>query len=443
MHWKRRRFVFDASSPSAPSESPRMLARGVSIDTAEMPSTQTAHLRRQDPPMLAVDELILLLHTAAEIEHALMVQYLYAAYSLPEGAPHSRWAEVLRGIAREEMGHLMAIQNILLSLSAPLNFEREDYPFRSFYPFPLQLESASVASLARYVLAEMPDASAVPAELGFDLPSIQADAGTEFRANRVGALFASVAKLLLQLSDGTLNSDSLPLQAAPDEWLASLYNLLIAKAASVSDAASLIDQIARQGEGLAEPQSGPPSHFVRLFGIYRDAKRHIATTGEKHLGLAVPNNPSVRHEVPGYLHNPHARQLGGAFNTRYRWLLFSIAQHLGTEHGSTRSELRRWALEDMNTLRTLAFALRQTPQHDPVQFDQDGRPLAAGAPFELPYSLSLPTREVDRWRWHSMLATQHLAELDAINDSSSLPSDLREQVVARLARIAEVLEKKT
>jgi hypothetical protein len=69
------------------------------------------------------DWTVFLLHTAAEIEHALMVQYLYAAYSLADGSFQgtavpanaaqltSGWRQAILGIAREEMAHLLSIQN--------------------------------------------------------------------------------------------------------------------------------------------------------------------------------------------------------------------------------------------------------------------------------------------------------------------------------------------
>src|SRR6185436_17019933 len=104
------------------------------------------------------DYTIFLLHVAAEIEHSLMVQYLYAAYSLADDANARRWREVILGIAKEEMGHLITVQNILRLIGGPLHLEREDYPFRSeFYPFHFVLEPATKASLAKYVIAEAPE----------------------------------------------------------------------------------------------------------------------------------------------------------------------------------------------------------------------------------------------------------------------------------------------
>ena len=69
-------------------------------------------------PLRGRDEAIFLLHIAGEIEHSLMVQYLYAAYSLDAhqvpGNRHENavtWQHAILDIAREEMGHLITVQN--------------------------------------------------------------------------------------------------------------------------------------------------------------------------------------------------------------------------------------------------------------------------------------------------------------------------------------------
>jgi len=54
------------------------------------------------------------------------------------------WQHAILDIAREEMGHLITVQNLLRVIGGPLTFEREDYPFRSeLYPYPFQLEPLS------------------------------------------------------------------------------------------------------------------------------------------------------------------------------------------------------------------------------------------------------------------------------------------------------------
>ncbi|MGH3611472.1 MAG: ferritin-like domain-containing protein, partial [Pseudonocardia sp.] len=98
-----------------------------------------------DPPLEPRDEAVFLLTAAAEIEHALMVQYLYAVYSIRVADPNrdelQRVQSLLTQIAREEMGHLATVQNLLHLVGGPLNFNRESSPFASaIYPFRFTLE---------------------------------------------------------------------------------------------------------------------------------------------------------------------------------------------------------------------------------------------------------------------------------------------------------------
>src|SRR5437660_9673535 len=111
------------------------------------------------------DYTAFLLTIAAQIEHSLMVQYLYAAYSL--GGPQvpqeqhdnvAAWRQVILGVAKEEMGHLATVQNALRFLGAPLALDREDYPWDiDLAPYPFMLERLTRASLAKYIVAESPE----------------------------------------------------------------------------------------------------------------------------------------------------------------------------------------------------------------------------------------------------------------------------------------------
>ncbi|MBN8249408.1 MAG: hypothetical protein J0L84_18435, partial [Verrucomicrobia bacterium] len=117
------------------------------------------------PGMPWRDYLIMLLQMAAEVEHGLMVQYLFAAYSVdPERAPEAKrsgirkWQEAILTVAREEMGHLLTVQNILCLLGGPASFLRRDFPWDTpFYPFPFRLQRLTRETLAMFVFAEMPD----------------------------------------------------------------------------------------------------------------------------------------------------------------------------------------------------------------------------------------------------------------------------------------------
>src|ERR1700726_1501670 len=97
----------------------------------------------QRPDMSPRDHLVMMLTSGAEIEHALMVQYLYAAYSInvdqareEDRAMVEGWRASILSVAREEMGHLLTVQNVLVLLGAPINLDRAMMPWdHEYYPF--------------------------------------------------------------------------------------------------------------------------------------------------------------------------------------------------------------------------------------------------------------------------------------------------------------------
>ena len=183
-----------------------------------------------EPPLAPRDEAVFLLHTGAEIEHALLVQYLYAAYSLKsskdvpeEHAPKVRaWKKTLLGIAREEMGHLVTVQNLLRLIGAPLTLEREDYPFRShLYPFHFRLEPLSKASLAKYVVAEMPYMEDPPDDVKEII--IVAATSSLMQVNQVGAIYARVMELLTNpAGNGRATDDAASLHLTDEDFVSGI-----------------------------------------------------------------------------------------------------------------------------------------------------------------------------------------------------------------------------
>src|SRR5258707_10520428 len=88
-----------------------------SLSTGALHTWQTAAaddaVPVHDPPLAPRDEAVFLLNIAAEVEHSLMVQYLFAAYSLrdPSQLTEDKAALVrdlrkaIANVARQEMGH--------------------------------------------------------------------------------------------------------------------------------------------------------------------------------------------------------------------------------------------------------------------------------------------------------------------------------------------------
>ena len=112
------------------------------------------------------DRLVWLLHLGADFEHALMVQYLYAAYSLGGKQVPTKyhrkvkeWQESILAVAREEMGHLLTVQNVLKFLGAGFSLSRDQFPWAIEW---FNIEPFCMGSLACYVNAEMPEIEDFP-----------------------------------------------------------------------------------------------------------------------------------------------------------------------------------------------------------------------------------------------------------------------------------------
>jgi len=184
---------------AAPAGQPSLLAEAAANGLAP---TQEPEL---PPEFTWRDYTIFLLTIAAQIEHSLMVQYLYAAYSLggPQTPEDQRdrvaaWRQVILGIAKEEMGHLATVQNVLKFLGAPLALDREDYPWDSqLAPYPFTLERLTRASLAKYIVAESPEtwpADVTDAER-MEIENLASGYGGN-QINRVGKLFTTLRKII-------------------------------------------------------------------------------------------------------------------------------------------------------------------------------------------------------------------------------------------------------
>lgn len=383
-----------------------------------------------DAELSAHDEVVFLLHTAAEVEHSLMAQYLYAAYSLggDQVPPDKRdlvkqWRREIAKIAKEEMGHLASVQNLLHLIGGSLNMEREDFPFRNdLYPFRFKLEPLTKDSLAKYVFAEMPRGLE-----GADIEEIKRRANRanmQNPVNHVGALFVAIAGIFKQqnpdgsfaLPDTDLLADSVSYQAGSD-WKGG--NFVLAQVKDRNEAIQLIEDIAKQGEGLTNINDMANSHYLRFRKIY-DV---FPEAGDWEPSLKLPVNPnttstpdsdpSVEADLKtGRITNEKTKLWAQLLNMRYRMLLTDIfhAFHIKSDKSpdkENREILRDWAFQEMfslganSNLQKLSNILVTLPLHEAGAGDA----ALAGPPFELPYSLSLPAEERNRWRQHRDMIT--------------------------------------
>jgi len=405
------------------------------IPQAALARVRLAGARLSDPSRTGLprefswhDYAVYLLHVAAEIEHSLMVQYLYAAYSLggPEVPVDQQkevlgWQQSILGIAKEEMGHFLTVQNVLRLIGGELNLSREDFPWDvPFYPFDFALEPLTRSSLSKYIFAESPEDW--PADLTEEeRKEIEAAVGKSPRQmpHRVGLLYELMIDIVSDrraLPDSIFREETVPFQASWDEWgrgyrgvgsAASSQNpspnVIVQRVASRSDAVSVLNLIARQGEWPeADPKAQELSHFRRFLKVFRAFPKSGTTWSPT---WAVPTNP----QAPGLavsdagpiIEHPEASLWSLIFNIRYRMLLTYLAHSfrlsaVPMEAGAAnpRSMVMSRTFTEMYNLRSTAGILVQLPLKDQTD------PRSAGPPFQMPYTSALPPEEADCWRVH-------------------------------------------
>lgn len=300
-------FSADAATPTGPtSERPT-------------PTLAVGHIVRDFAD--AYVELIRLLREASEVEHALMAQYLYGAFSLKPayasiagyGSPNSN---DLLGVAIQEMQHLGQVNALLMALDASPHLIRQDFPYQpDIYPFEFNLEPLTQVSLAKYVYTEAPvnglkrSKVSSPAETQF-LDQLDRVLGGSTRPNHVGSLYDRIIQTLQEYIRTT------PKRSAElKPWIAKL------------------EEIKREGED---------NHFLffkSLFlGTHEGFKGHkniwsLASNDPAYPSLPLAINPSAFVGHPNQIKDPLALSLAWLGNLHY-WtiLLLTDAAYSDADH---------------------------------------------------------------------------------------------------------------
>lgn len=440
---------------TAPARALRMdTSRVVAASEAEGPERQSPHLPEKPEEMSWSDYLVMLLHIAAELEHALMVEYLYAAYSLG-GSGVGAHTDVVRGwhdelvtIAREEMGHLLSVQNALILLGAPVSFERDDYPWSGpFNAFPFELERLTLLSLAKYVYSEMPADDAIS---GPDVAVAQRvhELVGDSAGARVGQVYERIIALVedpRRVPESSFHPETYASQADWDEWGRSYRpeshkpyaanpdippphsrktTVMVTKVATRTELAASLRDIASQGEAehLGRKPKAAPSHFDRFAAMFRRYEAILAVEPDWSPSRLVAVNPVVTAagaSAPAGatpITAPDSRTWASLFNIRYRILLTLLTYaSTGPRERPEVAEQRRAAVVsrvfgEMYNLKAISGVLVRLPLGDPE------RPERAGPPFQMPYTLVLPP-ETSFWR----------SQIDLLDSSDQLARELLDE----------------
>ncbi|HUE58616.1 MAG TPA: ferritin-like domain-containing protein [Acidimicrobiales bacterium] len=398
------------------------------------------------------EALIYMLCEAAELEHAIMCQYLFAAFSLKQSteegltadelAAVDRWRKAVSQIATQEMLHLALVQNILSAVGAAPHLSRPNLPQPAGHYPPgvvLTLLPFGQAALEHFMFLERPegmdlaDASglaavdrAAPAmQEGEIVPRLQ-DFAT------VGHLYRSIEEGIKHLCD---KYGEPWLFVGPSEAQAAEAHFGWQQLVQVVDEASAqraIDTILEQGEG-------PRGHwrkahfglFVEILDEYQQLKDANPDFEPARPVLPATVRPFEGEQDTPLIEDRYTSRCVDLFNVSYEVLLQTLARYFAhTEE--TEPQLASLAQVTLGLMFNVIKPLGQLITTLPVGDGYPGK--AAGPSFELFYESDyvIPHRDA-AWA----LMEERLREASAFSDR--LRNEGPPEVASRLESIGSGL----
>ena len=311
------------------------------------------------------DALIYMLGEAAELEHAIMAQYLFAAFSLKGGTDEDvderqlrhikEWRKAIMGVATEEMLHLGLANNLLAAIGAAPRVGRPNLPQAGrYYPpgMSFALVPFSERALRHFLYLERPENINREDAEGFAALAEAEPMMTEREIVPRPQDFATVGELYHAIEDGFENLvehhgerwlfvGPPEAQATPDNfWWPDLIQVT-----DLESARRAIATIVEQGEGTrGDWKEAHYGRFLEVLGEYLTLKREDKDFEPARPVLAAVVRPPVDAEPGPLVRDPMTARVLDVFNVTYEVLLYTLGRFFG--HGD----------EDAEQLQTLATA---------------------------------------------------------------------------------------
>jgi Ferritin-like len=295
------------------------------------------------------EALIYMLCEAAELEHGIMCQYLFAAFSLKQREDEGvtadaletvlRWRKVIAHVATEEMLHLALVQNLLSAIGAAPHLARPNLPAPArHYPAGVNLTLVPFGepALRHFMFLERPEGMELNGARGIDAPVHEAvplmperdvvPQPQDFAT--VGHLYRSIEHGIDHLAEkfGERN-----LFVGPPRAQATREYFHWPELVPVTDLASAhlaIDTILEQGEGArGHWQNAHFGQFVQILDEYRELKAATPDFEPARPVLFATVRPSDHDDTVPRITDGVASRCTDLFNVGYEVLLQMLQRY--------------------------------------------------------------------------------------------------------------------
>ena len=233
-----------------------------------------------------------LLTEAAELEHGLLCQYLYAWFSMKRAREEGvtwqqlelmrQWGASLLLVARQEMEHLGLVCNLLTAIGEAPTLRRPDFPLGPRYydlGIPCLLEPFGLPALERFIGFEAPEQAS-----GEDLARFARTGLPTLATSSIAALYGEIRALFQHLDNTDLFVGPPGAEFATPAIIPvpirgvqtpnhPVYDVFLVAVTDLGTALAVIDQIVLEGEG--SPGDSPTSHFARFCTMYEQLGQQL------------------------------------------------------------------------------------------------------------------------------------------------------------------------
>src|SRR4051794_29731271 len=306
------------------------------------------------------EALIYMLYEAAELEHAIMCQYLFAAFSLKQStaeglteaqlAAVQRWRRQVSHVATEEMLHLALVQNLLSAIGSAPHLSRPNLPAPAgHYPAGVQLALIPFGerALRHFMFLERPEGMDLSdaeglAAMGQAMPSLGerdiVPQGQDFAT--VGHLYRSIEAGLAHLA-AAHGEDWLFVGPPRAQATAEMFGWpdLVA-VTDLASAQRAIEEILEQGEGpRGDWRNAHFGQFVAILDEYQQLTGADPDFDPVRPVLAANVRPhETGAEVP-LVDDPLTARVADLFNVVYE-ILLQLFQRFFAHTEETDAQLR-------------------------------------------------------------------------------------------------------
>jgi hypothetical protein len=368
-------------------------------------------------PKLVVEHreaLWFLLAEASQLEHALMCEYLFAAFSLKHDESEgltaeqaeavARWRKVILGVAVQEMLHLALASNLLAAIGGAPSFARPPFPSRSrYFPPSVQLELVPFGerALRHFLFLERPEGMELADAEGFEPAGSAPAPMTEQDVVPWGQDFSTVGHLYRGIENGfkhlveRMGEERVFLGPARAQASAATFRWpeLVA-VTDLASASAAVETIVEQGEG-ARGDWGEAHYgrFLRVLEEYQELKRlDPSFEPARPVVPAVVRQPAEVDEPLPVIDDPHTAQVVDVFNIAYEIVLQALTRFF-THTDETDEQLEILADVAVGMMYTVLGSLGEVVTLLPAGPSHPGR--TAGPSFELFYQMGnfIPWRD--------------------------------------------------